>query len=70
MNERKFKTSAKCNGCVAAIGEKLNTVMSPDQWNIDLTSPNRTLTVTASDVPDSKIIELVSGVGFKIERMA
>lgn len=38
--ERKFKTTAKCAGCVKAIGEKLSKELAADQWSIDLTSPN------------------------------
>ena len=34
----KFKTNAKCGGCVAAIGAKLNTLMASDDWSIDLAS--------------------------------
>ena len=30
----KFKTNAKCGGCVAAIGAKLNTLMASDDWSI------------------------------------
>ena len=44
--ERKFKTTAKCAGCVKAIGEKLSKELAADQWSIDLTSPNRVLTRT------------------------
>ena len=42
--ERKFKTTAKCAGCVKAIGEKLSKELAAGQWSIDLTSPDRVLT--------------------------
>ena len=32
----KFKTNAKCGGCVSAIGNKLNEIMKADDWSIDL----------------------------------
>ena len=48
--ERKFKTTAKCAGCVKAIGEKLSKELAAGQWSIDLTSPDRVLTV-AADTP-------------------
>ena len=41
----KFKTNAKCGGCVAAIGAKLNTLMASDDWSIDLADPNKVLEV-------------------------
>ncbi len=60
------KTSAKCAGCVAKIAEKLNTFLSPDEWSIDLTTPDRILTVTA-DVDAHKVVEAVQAAGFKAE---
>lgn len=68
MKTSKFKTTAKCGGCVAKIEEYLNRVVSRDQWNVDLTSQDRVLTVT-SDVPDEEIMRLVREAGFQIERM-
>ena len=35
------KTSAKCAGCVAKIAEQLNTFLTPEQWSIDLSSPDK-----------------------------
>ena len=68
MEERKYRTSAKCNGCVSAIAGRLDEIMGRGDWNIDLTSPDRVLTVK-SDVPDEEIISRVKGLGFKIERL-
>ena len=68
MEERKYRTSAKCNGRVSAIAGKLDEIMGRGDWNIDLTSPDRVLTVK-SDVPDEEIISRVKGLGFKIERL-
>ena len=39
MSTLKFKTNAKCGGCVAAIGAKLNQLVKEDAWSIDLKSP-------------------------------
>lgn len=67
--ERKFKTTAKCAGCVKAIGEKLSKELAADQWSIDLTSPDRVLTVSADTPSDARIEELVREAGFKIEKL-
>ena len=40
MATLKFKTNAKCGGCVAAIGAKLNKLVKEDAWSIDLKSPD------------------------------
>ena len=55
MATLKFKTNAKCGGCVAAIGAKLNKLVKEDAWSIDLKSPDKTLT----------ILSAVSEAGFK-----
>lgn len=64
----KFKTNAKCGGCVAAIGAKLNTIMKEDDWSIDLKSPEKVLEVTA-DIPAQAVITAVTSAGFKAEQL-
>lgn len=68
MEERRYRTSAKCNGCVSAIAGKLDEIMGREDWNIDLKSPDRVLTVK-SDVVEEEIVSRVKGLGFKIERI-
>ncbi len=67
--ERKFKTSAKCAGCVKAIGDKLSAVLNAGDWSIDLNSADRVLTVTAAQPEDAVIEQLVREAGFKIEKL-
>lgn len=66
MATKRFKTNAKCGGCVAAIGAKLNKLMSDKDWSIDLKSPDKVLEVTA-DVPSDAILAAVKEAGFKVE---
>ena len=68
MATMKFKTNAKCGGCVAAIGAKLNKLVKEDEWSVDLKSPDKVLEVTA-DVPADKIIAAVTDAGFKAEQL-
>ena len=68
MATMKFKTNAKCGGCVAAIGAKLNKLVKEDDWCVDLKSPDKVLEVTA-DVPADKIIAAVTDAGFKAEQL-
>ena len=51
MKTMKFKTSAKCGGCVAKIDAALEGRLPDGSWNIDLSPPDRILTVEA-DVPE------------------
>ena len=64
----KFKTNAKCGGCVAAIGTKLNKLVKEDQWSIDLKSPEKVLEVTAH-IPAGAVITAVTEAGFKAEQL-
>ena len=64
MATLKFKTNAKCGGCVAAIGGKLNKLVEGDVWWMDLKSPDKSLTITA-DIPAETILSAVSEAGFK-----
>lgn len=64
----RFKTNAKCSGCVAAIGAKLNKVVKEDEWSIDLMSPEKVLTVTAN-VPADTVIAAVTEAGFSAEQL-
>lgn len=60
------KTSAKCAGCVAKIGEELNRFLTPEQWSLDLSDPDKLLTVNV-DVPAERVVEAVRAAGFKAE---
>ena len=64
----KFKTNAKCGGCVAAIGAKLNKLIKEDEWSIDLKSPEKVLEVTA-DIAAPTVIAAVTEAGFKAEQL-
>ena len=68
MKTMKFKTSAKCGGCVAKIDAALEGRLPDGSWNIDLSSPDRILTVEA-DVPEEESVTLVKSAGFKAERI-
>lgn len=60
----KFRTNAKCGGCITAIGAKLNRIVSPGDWSIDLKDPDKALTVT-TDLPADEIQRTVEEAGFK-----
>lgn len=64
MATLRFKTNAKCGGCVVAIGAKLNNLVKEEDWSIDLKSPDRTLTVS-TDLPSEVILAAVTEAGFK-----
>ena len=64
MKTLRFKTNAKCGGCVNKIGSELSRKVLPKDWSIDLNSPDRVLTVQ-TDLPAETIVSLVNTAGFK-----
>ena len=64
--KKRFKTNAKCGGCVAKIGEQLNKMAEPEEWSIDLASPEKLLTID-TDEPWEAVVRAVSEAGFKAE---
>ena len=68
METKKFKTNAKCRGCVDKIAESLDKILPREQWDIDLNSTDKMLYVT-SDQSDAVIIKAVSDAGFKAEKI-
>ena len=66
MSVKRFKTNARCSGCVARIGEYLNRIVASDQWSIDLASGDKILTVSA-DIPTETIVQTLHDAGFKAE---
>ncbi|MDL2222222.1 heavy metal transport/detoxification protein [Parabacteroides sp. OttesenSCG-928-N08] len=65
METLKFKTNAKCGGCEAAIRMKLNNIINDSDWSLDLSDPDKVLTVK-SDVSATDIMEAVRDAGFSI----
>lgn len=63
-----FKTNAKCGGCVAAIGVKLNKLMKAEDWSLDLSQPDKVLKVTTGVSPET-IIAAVTEAGYKVEQL-
>lgn len=68
MGTMKFKTSAKCGGCVAKIDAALEGRLPDGSWSVDLESLDKVLTVEA-DASPKDIIEWVKSAGFKAEQL-
>ena len=66
MKTLKFSTNAKCGGCVARIGEALGKVVPEGKWSIDLSTPERVLTVE-TDMSAEEIVRIVTEAGYKAE---
>ena len=70
MNTFKFKTNIKCAGCLAKVSLSLNDKIGQDNWDVDLMTLKKTLTVQVSEeVNPADIIRVVKAVGFEAEEL-
>lgn len=68
MTTNRFKTNAKCMGCVAKIAESLDRKVERSAWKLDLSSPDKVLEIT-SDLTPETVIEMIAQAGFRAERI-
>jgi copper chaperone len=62
----KFKTNLNCGNCVAKVTDFLNETVGVDQWSVDLTAPERFLTV-AKEIDPEIIRNGIASYGFEAE---
>lgn len=63
----KFKTNIKCMGCVAQVTSALNDAVGVDNWEVDLMSPEKWLTISAETADADVVVAAVQEVGFRAE---
>ena len=64
MNTLQFKTNIKCTGCISKATPVLNEKLGEGQWEVDLMTLKKTLTVTTSDLNEEEVIKLLHVSGF------
>ncbi len=73
MTTLKFKSNIKCTGCLAKVSPILNAEPMLENWEVDIYTPEKTLTINTKEVDTEKVIEAlekaVGTVGFKIEEI-
>lgn len=67
MKTLKFKTTIKCSGCLAKVTPFLNEEQSIEKWDVNIYTPEKTLTVETTNEDAEKIIKAVEKAGFQIE---
>lgn len=67
METIKFKTNIKCTGCEAKVKPFLNEAVGEDNWEVDLESPEKTLSVIAENVDEDQVIEAIKKAGYNAE---
>lgn len=65
MKTIQLKTNVKCGACVAAITPEMDKV-AEGLWKVDLTHPDRILTVEG-EVQEENIIQALEASGYKGE---
>ena len=66
--EQKFKTNIKCSACVAKVTPHLNETLGENNWAVDLTSPQRILTINA-DNKEAQVKEALKKAGYVAEKV-
>jgi copper chaperone len=65
----RFKTNIKCNNCIQKVTPFLSGIKEIKEWNVDITSADRILTVEGNDLEPSVIISSLSQAGYKAEQI-
>lgn len=65
MSTYKFKTTMSCSGCVSKVEKFLTKENGIDKWNVDLTSPDKILTVETVSLLPEQIPALLLKAGYK-----
>lgn len=69
METLKFKTNIKCGGCIATVTPFLNGDENIENWQVDLESADRILTVETVHSAD-EVTELVKKAGYNAEEIS
>ncbi|MDP4206990.1 MAG: heavy-metal-associated domain-containing protein [Bacteroidota bacterium] len=69
MTTLKFKTSINCNGCVAKVSPFLDNTNGIDKWEVELTNPQKILTIETSSLKEEDIIEGLKNIGYRAEKI-
>ena len=67
MQTLKFKTTIKCDGCISKVAPFLNAIKGIDEWNVDLSSSEKILTVKSEGINPGIIAEELKKAGYKAE---
>ena len=68
MNTIQFKTNIKCTGCLAQVSPVLNEAAGKDNWQVNLESPDKILTVN-TDLNPEELIDAVKSAGYTAEKI-
>lgn len=64
MKTIQFKTNIKCSGCIAKVTPELDKTAGIDNWQVDLQSADKILTVTAEHTTPEAIQQALQKAGY------
>ncbi|GAA4905405.1 heavy-metal-associated domain-containing protein [Mucilaginibacter defluvii] len=68
METLKFKTNIKCGGCIAAVTPALNSLKGVKDWQVDVATPEKVLTINSDDtLSEQAIIAALKEKGYQAE---
>lgn len=65
MSVLSFKTTIQCAGCVSKVGPILDAEKKINNWNVDLESADRVLTVETATLSKEEVQATVNTAGFQ-----
>lgn len=69
MKKLEFKTNIKCSGCIAKATPILDDKLGKGNWEVDLFTLKKTLTVKGNNASENEIISVVGEAGFTAEKL-
>jgi len=69
MKTLKFKTNINCGGCIAKVSPFLNSVQTIKKWEVNISVPEKVLTVETDDSNPDKVINAIQKAGYIIEEI-
>lgn len=70
MSTLSFKTNINCGRCIANVTPSLNTVSGILRWQVDITNPDRVLTVETDSLTAGDIVKVVEKAGYRAEPLS
>lgn len=62
-----YKTNINCGGCISQIQSDLSNHMGIEQWSVDITTPDKILSVESKGISSEDVVEIIESKGFKAE---
>lgn len=66
----KFKTNIRCSGCVQNVRPYMESISGIKNWEVDLISKDRIMTVTADGVQPGEVLAALNAAGYQGEEIA